>query len=47
MLRIQPRARPIAVHAGWRPDAATAVAVVMRVAVSATPLPYLVRGRGQ
>src|SRR4051812_38576290 len=31
-LRVQPRARPIAVHAGWRTDAETAVAVVMAVA---------------
>jgi deoxyribonuclease V len=31
-LRIQPKARPIAVHAGWRTDAETAVDVVMRVA---------------
>jgi deoxyribonuclease V len=31
-LRIQPRARPIAVHAAWRTDAATAVAVVIGVA---------------
>ena len=31
-LRIQPRARPIAVHAAWRTDADTAVAVVMGVA---------------
>ncbi len=31
-LRIQPRARPIAVHAGWRTDAETAAAVVMSVA---------------
>jgi deoxyribonuclease V len=31
-LRIQPRARPIAVHAGWRTDPETAVEIVMRVA---------------
>jgi deoxyribonuclease V len=31
-LRIQPRARPVAVHAAWRTDAETAVAVVMGVA---------------
>jgi deoxyribonuclease V len=31
-LRIQPRARPIAVHAAWRTDAETAVDVVMAVA---------------
>jgi deoxyribonuclease V len=31
-LRIQPRARPIAVHAAWRTDAGTAVEVVMAVA---------------
>jgi deoxyribonuclease V len=31
-LRIQPRARPIAVHAGWRTDAETAVAIVMSIA---------------
>jgi deoxyribonuclease V len=31
-LRIQPRARPIAVHAAWRTDAETAVQVVMAVA---------------
>jgi deoxyribonuclease V len=31
-LRIQPRARPIAVHAGWRTDAETAVEVVMSAA---------------
>src|SRR4051812_44440339 len=31
-LRIQPTARPIAVHAAWRTDAETAVAVVMAVA---------------
>jgi deoxyribonuclease V len=31
-LRIQPRARPIAVHAAWRTDADTAVAIVMSVA---------------
>jgi deoxyribonuclease V len=31
-LRIQPRARPIAVHAAWRTDAPTAIATVMAVA---------------
>jgi deoxyribonuclease V len=31
-LRIQPRARPIAVHAGWCTDAETAIEVVMSVA---------------
>jgi deoxyribonuclease V len=31
-LRIQPRARPVAVHAAWRTDAETAIAVVMAVA---------------
>ena len=31
-LRIQPKGRPIAVHAGWRTDAETATAVVMSVA---------------
>jgi deoxyribonuclease V len=31
-LRIQPRARPIAVHAAWRTDAETAAAVVLSVA---------------
>jgi deoxyribonuclease V len=31
-LRIMPRARPIAVHAGWRTDAETAVEVVMSAA---------------
>jgi len=31
-LRIQPRARPIVVHAGWRVDPATAVAVVIGIA---------------
>jgi deoxyribonuclease V len=31
-LRIQPRARPIAVHAAWRTDADTAVEVVLAVA---------------
>jgi len=31
-LRIQPRARPIAVHSGWRTDAETAVGIVMAVA---------------
>ncbi len=31
-LRIQPRARPIAVHAGWRTDAETAIEIVMSVA---------------
>jgi len=31
-LRIQPRARPIAVHAGWRTDAQTAVTIVMSIA---------------
>jgi len=31
-LRIMPRARPIAVHAGWRTDAPTAVEVVMGIA---------------
>lgn len=31
-LRIQPTARPIAVHAGWRTDAQTAVEIVMSVA---------------
>jgi deoxyribonuclease V len=31
-LRIMPRARPIAVHAGWRTDASTAVEVVMGIA---------------
>jgi deoxyribonuclease V len=31
-LRIQPRARPIAVHAGWRTDAETAVQIVLSVA---------------
>jgi deoxyribonuclease V len=31
-LRVQPRARPIAVHAAWRTDADTAVEVVMAVA---------------
>jgi deoxyribonuclease V len=31
-LRIMPRARPIAVHAGWRTDPSTAVEVVMAIA---------------
>jgi deoxyribonuclease V len=31
-LRVQPRARPIAVHAGWRTDVETAIATVMAVA---------------
>jgi deoxyribonuclease V len=31
-LRVQPRARPIAVHAAWRTDPATAVEVVMGAA---------------
>jgi deoxyribonuclease V len=31
-LRIMPRARPIAVHAGWRTDPETAVEVVMAIA---------------
>ena len=31
-LRIQPRARPIAVHAGWCTDADTAVEVILQVA---------------
>jgi deoxyribonuclease V len=31
-LRIQPRARPIAVHAAWRTDPATAVEVILHVA---------------
>jgi deoxyribonuclease V len=31
-LRIQPRARPIAVHAGWRTEPDTAVRIVMSVA---------------
>lgn len=39
-LRIQPRARPIAVHAGWRTDAETAVAIIMAVAARVrTPEP--------
>src|SRR5262249_14957695 len=31
-LRIMPRARPIAVHAGWRTDPGTAIEVVMGIA---------------
>jgi deoxyribonuclease V len=31
-LRVMPRARPIAVHAGWRTDPDTAVAVVLAIA---------------
>jgi len=31
-LRIMPRARPIAVHAGWRTDPSTAVGVVLAIA---------------
>ena len=31
-LRIMPKARPIAVHAGWRTDAETAVGLVMAIA---------------
>lgn len=39
-LRIQPRARPIAVHAGWRTEPETAVKVVMSIATKVrTPEP--------
>jgi deoxyribonuclease V len=54
-LRVQPRARPLAVHAGWRTDPQTAVAVVLRAAGRVrTPEPLrqarrlarVARGRG-
>jgi deoxyribonuclease V len=39
-LRIQPRARPIAVHAGWRTDPQTAITIITQLATRVrTPEP--------